>query len=363
MTDNDNVNPEQTPHLKDEGGRRKKKTDNAQVIYTPPFTVSAKAISLIAKISSMIERYAIRLERQDSLRLRRANKIKTIHSSLAIEGNTLSESQVSDLMDGKQVVAPLRQIQEVKNAIATYDLITELNPFDVNDLLRAHETLMAALDDRAGKLRQGGVGVFAGDQCIHMAPPAERVSTLMSDLFQWLRKAEDHLLIRSCVFHYEFEFIHPFADGNGRMGRLWQSLILGQIHEAFLALPVESMVHDNQQAYYDAINESTKQADCGIFIDFMLTEIQKSLKVFQHEDTVSGAVNGAVVGVVNQVLAHIVANQGIRANAIADALNIPLRSVQRYLTQLKSENKIEFRGAPRNGGYYLKDENGGVNIE
>ncbi|WP_287125425.1 Fic family protein [Desulfobacter sp.] len=121
------------------------------------------------------------------------------------------------------------------------------------------------MDDRPGKFRQGGVGVFAGDQCIHMAPPADRVPALMSDLFHWLQKAEDHLLIRSCVFHYEFEFIHPFADGNGRMGRLWQSIILCQLHEAFLALPVESMVHDNQQAYYDAINESTKGADCGVF--------------------------------------------------------------------------------------------------
>ena len=206
--------------------------------YTPPFTVSSRAISFVAEISAMIERYAIRLEYQDSLRLRRANKVKTIHSSLAIEGNTLTESQVSDLLDGKRVVAPVRQIQEVKNAIAAYDLIAELNPFDLNDLLRAHSVLMSALDERPGRFRQGSVGVFTGNQCIHMAPPANRVPTLMNDLFAWLKSADDHLLIRSCVFHYEFEFIHPFADGNGRMGRLWQSLILGQLNEAFLVLPV-----------------------------------------------------------------------------------------------------------------------------
>lgn len=334
----------------------KKKSGSNSAPYTPPFTVSARAISLVAEISAMIERYAIRLERQDSLRLRRANKIKTIHSSLAIEGNTLSENQVSDLLDGKRVVAPLRQIQEVKNAIAIYDILADLNPYNGNDLLRAHATLMSALDERAGKYRQGGVGVFAGKQCIHMAPPADRVPSLMSDLLSWLQNAEDHLLIRSCVFHYEFEFIHPFADGNGRMGRLWQSLILGQLHEAFLALPVESMVHDNQHAYYEAINESTKGADCGIFIDFMLTEIHASLKVFGHEDAVAGAVSGAVSGAVNQVLARITTHPGIRANALADELNIPLRTVQRSLTQLKSENKIEFRGAPRNGGYFLKGE-------
>lgn len=337
----------------------KKKHNKISDTYTPPFTVSAKAISLVAEISAMIERYAIRFERQDSLRLRRANKIKTIHSSLAIEGNTLTESQVSDLLDGKRVVAPVRQIQEVKNAIATYDLISELDPFEVNDLLRAHKVLMSALDERPGRFRQGSVGVFAGDQCIHMAPPADRVPTVMNDLFKWLEKAEDHLLIRSCVFHYEFEFIHPFADGNGRMGRLWQSLILGQMHEAFLVLPVESMVHDNQQAYYDAITGSTKGADCGAFINFMLTEIYEALKVYQEEEAPDGAVSGAVSGAVNQIFAHIKANPGSRSNAIADALNIPLRSVQRYLTQLKSENKIEFRGAPRNGGYFCMDESSG----
>ena len=168
--------------------------------YAPPFTVSSRAISFVAGISAMIERYAIRLERQDSLRLRRANKVKTIHSSLAIEGNTLTESQVSDLLDGKRVVAPVRQIQEVKNAIAVYDLIAELNPFDLTDLLRAHSVLMSALDERPGSFRQGGVGVFTGNQCIHMAPPANRVPTLMNDLFAWLKGADDHLLIRSCVF-------------------------------------------------------------------------------------------------------------------------------------------------------------------
>ncbi len=337
---------------------------NSSSTYTPPFTVSAKAISLVAEISAMIERYAIRLERQDSLRLRRANKIKTIHSSLAIEGNTLTESQVSDLLDGKRVVAPVRQIQEVKNAIATYDLITELNPFEINDLLRAHGTLMSALDDRPGRFRLGGVGVFAGEQCIHMAPPADRVPTLMNDLFNWLKRAEDHLLIRSCVFHYEFEFIHPFADGNGRMGRLWQSLILGQLHDAFLALPVESMVHDNQQAYYDAINESTIKADCGAFIDFMLTEIYEALKVCQRGDVTSdGGVSGGVNGGVNDILSYIQMNPGHRAKAIANALQIPLRSVERYLSELKKAGKIEFRGAPRNGGYFYMDEIGGIEDE
>ena len=191
--------------------------------YIPPFTVSARAISMVAEISGLIERYAIRPGRPDGLKLHKVNKIKTIQSSLAIEGNTLSISQVTDILNGQKVVAPLREIQEVRNAIAAYDMFDELDPFSVKDLLKAHGVMMAALVDGPGKFRSGGVGVFKGKEALHVAPPADRVSAQIRELFAWLKHAEDHLLIRSCVFHYEFEFIHPFADGNGRMGRLWQS--------------------------------------------------------------------------------------------------------------------------------------------
>ena len=211
--------------------------------YIPPFTVSAEAINLIAQISAQIERYAIRLEQSDGLRLRKANRIKTIHSSLAIEGNKLTEGQVSDIIEGKMVVAPLRDIQEVKNAIATYDLFPRLDAFDVNDLLRAHGIMMKALTDEDCRFRRGGVGVFGEAGCVHIAPPADRVPYLINDLFGWLRSANDHLLIRSGVVHYEFEFIHPCIDGNGRMGRLWQSLILTKLHPLFQHLPVENMVY------------------------------------------------------------------------------------------------------------------------
>ena len=241
-------------------------------MYIPPFTVSSKAINLIAEISSTIERYAIRMEQSDSLRLRKANRIKTIHSSLAIEGNNLTENQVRDIINGKNVVAPLKEIQEVKNAIATYELYPTLNPFSVEDLLKAHGVMMQALTGDAGRFRAGSVGVFSEKGCVHMAPPADRVPMLVNDLFEWLTESTDHLLIRSCVFHYEFEFIHPFSDGNGRMGRLWQSLILGRLHPLFEHLPVENMVYANQQAYYDAITESSRVANSCPFIDFMLNE-------------------------------------------------------------------------------------------
>ena len=252
-------------------------------MYIPPFTISVNAINLIAEISAQIERYAIRLEQSDGLKLRKANRIKTIHSSLAIEGNTLSEDEVKEIIEGKTIVAPLRQIQEVKNAIRTYELYPSLHPFEVKDLLRAHETMMMALIDDAGKFRRGDVGVYSERGLIHMAPPAERVPELIDSLFEWIKTAKDHLLIRSCVFHYEFEFIHPFSDGNGRTGRLWQSLILGQLHPLFEHLPVENMVYANQEAYYNAIQTSTKAADSGPFIDFMLQEILNTLK--EHQET------------------------------------------------------------------------------
>ena len=246
--------------------------------YRPPFQVSAATINMIAEISALIERFVIRLEQADGLHLRKVNRIKTIRGTLAIEGNTLSESLITDIIAGKTVVAPIREIQEVKNAVKTYNAYPTLDPFSVKDMLKAHGLMMEALADDAGHFRKREVGVFQGNVPIHVAPPAGKVPYLMDDLFKWLRNSKDHLLIKSCVFHYEFEFIHPFSDGNGRIGRLWQSLILGKLNPVFEHLPVENMVFSNQQKYYQAIQKSTQKADSGIFIDFMLEEILRTLK-------------------------------------------------------------------------------------
>lgn len=317
--------------------------------YKPNFTVSARAISMVAEISALIERYVISMEKADLLKLRRANKIKTIQSSLAIEGNTLSVKQITDILDGKKVVAPLREIQEVKNAIAAYEIFSELDPFSVADLLKVHGIMMTALIDEPGKFRNSGVGISDGEKIIHIAPPADFVPSLIKELFNWLTESPDHLLIKSCVFHYEFEFIHPFADGNGRLGRLWQSLILTELHPVFQHLPIETMVHDNQHKYYDAINASSAANDCGFFIDFMLQEILNTLKIH-----IVGGVNGAVFGGVNPISDFIMKHPGIRANQISEALGIPLRTLQRELSRLKACGQIEFRGAPKNGGYWQK---------
>ncbi len=208
-----------------------------------------------------------------ALRLRRINRIRTIHGSLAIEGNTLSEAQITAILDGKRVIAPPREVQEVKNALAAYEHFDSWKPESEKDLLEAHQILMSGLIDEAGLYRHGGVGVMAGGEVIHMAPPADRVPHLMNDLFAWLAATDAHTLIASSVFHYEFEFIHPFADGNGRIGRLWQSLILAHWNPLLADIPVESLVFEHQNEYYQAIQESTQKTDSAPFIAFMLRMI------------------------------------------------------------------------------------------
>lgn len=332
--------------------------------YKPPFTISDKIINLIADISAQIERFAIRMEQEDGLLLRKINRIKTIQGSLAIEGNSLGTDQITAIIEGKNVLGTMREIQEVRNALKVYDAFSTFDAYKQADLLRAHGLLMEALVDHYGKYRRGNVGVFAGDKAIHVAPPADRVPALMDDLFAWLTSSSNHLLIKSCVFHYEFEFIHPFMDGNGRMGRLWQSLILTKLHPVFEYLPVENMVFKNQQLYYKAINDSTSATDSAIFIEFMLGEILTALKNRQGEplDKIKkqpeiGVVTGVVTGVVKPVYDFILQNQGCRKPLIAEKTNIPIKTVEKHIAKLQEMNKIEFKGAPKSGGYYTKSWN------
>ena len=334
-------------------------------MYTPPFNISSEAINLIADISRLIERYAIRLEQADGLRLRKANRIKTIHSSLAIEGNTLSVDEVKDIIYGKNVVAPLKEIQEVKNAIATYELFPQLDPFKEEDLLRAHGVMMQALTDDVGRYRRGGVGVVSEKGVEHIAPPADMVPPLMKDLFQWLRTSRDHLLIRSCVFHFEFEFIHPFSDGYGRTGRLWQSLILARLHPIFGHLPVENMVHANQEAYYKAIAESEQDGQCGKFIDFMLQEIYITLKAHQGKETVPNKLpnkvpdktKAAYPDIVDgawDVYALLKKDNSLTSNSLSEHLGISDRMVKKHLAALKSAGLIVRIGSNKTGHWEVK---------
>ena len=246
----------------------------------PPFSITAKILNLV----SQIERAIGRVERFDKPkpqpRLRKSNRVKTLHGSLAIKGNTLDLGQMTALLNGKRVLAPQQDIVEVFNANEVYEQLSEYNPNSAKNLLDAHGLMMQELIEDAGEWRNVNVGVLKGKAISHMAPPAERVSYLMDDLFEFLKDSEDHPLIQGCVFHYEFEFIHPFQDGNGRMGRFWHTLMLYHYHEIFEYIPVESMIKEHQQAYYDVLETCDKAGDSTAFIEFSLEMILKSLTAF-----------------------------------------------------------------------------------
>ena len=241
--------------------------------YIPPFNITAAIISLVAEISQRIGRLLVLEESSQIIRLRRTNRIRTIQGSLAIEGNTLSVEQITAILEGKRIIAPPREIQEVRNAVKAYEQLDQWQPCSQDDLLDAHRVLMTALLDNPGNFRTGGVGIMAGQTVVHLAPPADRVSTLMKDLLQWIEATDQHPLIAGSVFHYEFEFIHPFEDGNGRVGRLWQTLILRKWNPLFAHIPVESLVYEHQAEYYAVLNKSTENAESSVFIEFMLRMI------------------------------------------------------------------------------------------
>ena len=236
-----------------------------------------KMTSLIAEISEQVGRITVLQEGTISPHLRRENRIRTIHSSLAIEHNSLSLEQVTAILDGKRVLGNPNEIKEVQNAYEAYELMLRLNPASVDDLLKAHKLMMNGLVSENGRFRSGGVGVFDGEVLIHMAPPAEFVPEHIQNLFAWYQKSELHPLIKSAIFHYEFEFIHPFADGNGRMGRMWHSLLLGKWKEMFFWLPIEELIQSRQKEYYDALGAADKQADSAGFVELILEIIRDSL--------------------------------------------------------------------------------------
>lgn len=245
--------------------------------YKPPYTITSKMLDFISDIMRLVGKLSNISDLDHKPRLRRANKINSIYSSLAIENNALTKKQVTDIINGKLVIGPKRDIIEVKNAIKVYDDIVNINPFDMVDLLKYHGIMMQSLVDDSGKFRLGQEGVFDGDKVIFMAPPADRVPILMRNLFDYLNNYDENILIKSCVFHYEFEFIHPFSDGNGRMGRLFQTCLLASKEKIFIHLPVESIIKERQQAYYKAIANSNQAGNSNMFIEFMLDSIFETL--------------------------------------------------------------------------------------
>lgn len=256
--------------------------------YTTPFTITNRILSYVASISEKLGRITSISNIESKPHLRKNNRIKSIHSSLKIEANSLSLNQVRDVINGKLVLGEQKEIQEVKNAYAAYEKISEIHPYRIKDLKKFHGIMTKYLLEESGCFRHGEEGVFNGEECIFMAPPARLVPQLMTQLFDWMEKAhtEVHPLILSSVFHYEFVFIHPFADGNGRMARLWHTAILSKWKPVFEYIPIESRIEKFQDEYYDAIAQCHVAGESTIFVEFMLSQIDKIL------DDISIQING-----------------------------------------------------------------------
>ncbi len=322
-------------------------------MYTPPFTITDEILRLVAEISEQMGALGVLLgTRMPSPMLRKENQIKTIHSSLAIEHNSLSLQQVTDVINGKHVLGAPNEIQEVKNAVQAYQLMQALDAFQEKDLLRAHKLMMTDLVENAGQYRKGGVGVFAGEQCIHMAPPADRVPFLMANLFEWISTTDTHPLVSSCVFHYEFEFIHPFMDGNGRMGRYWQTMLLSRWKGIFAWLPVETIVKQHQQDYYDAIAQSDSQGNSTIFITFMLRCILQTIK---EQQKVTDKVADKVTDKSEDKLLNIIrATPAITIPQLMQMLSLSDSGVRKILRRLQQQGRIVRIGANKNGYWQVQ---------
>ncbi len=293
-----------------------------------------------------------------SPQLRKKNQIKTIHSSLAIENNTLSLKQITDIIDGKRVLGAPDEIQEVKNAIEAYHLMPELDAFKEKDLLRAHELMMKDLVRNSGHYRHEGVGVFDGNgNCLHMAPPAERVPMLMGDLFEWVKKTDVHPLVRSCVFHYEFEFIHPFIDGNGRMGRYRHTMLLSRWKGIFAWLPVETIVKEHQQEYYHVIQKCDQAGESTLFVEYMLRCLLDAMANYDDDDAevqdkIQDKVQDKFPEVsqpVWDVFDIIRNNPKVTVNSICEQINLKERQIYKHIAQLKSLGLIVRVGSNKTG--------------
>lgn len=325
--------------------------------YEPPFKITSKAINLISQISEKIGEISTVENTERTVQLRKKNRIRTIHSSLAIENNSLTIEQITAIIEGKRVLGPPNEIQEVKNAVQAYELLLSLNPYKQNDLLKAHQLMMNDLVKNSGKYRKGGVGIFDGKEVVHVAPPADRIPFLMNDLFDWLKSTDVHPLIKSCVFHYEFEFIHPFEDGNGRMGRLWQTVILTEWKPIFAWLPIETLIKENQKLYYKALGISDSNADSTEFIEFMLSIILKTIKeIIATELKITQKITQKITVNQQKIIDSIKNNPYITQEELAEIVGIARLNIIKNMKKLQEQNIIKRIGADKNGYWQIVDK-------
>lgn len=326
--------------------------------YEPPFIMTGEITNLIVEIGELVGSITTYEAMNPNPILRRESRIKTIHSSLAIEQNTLTLEQVTDIINGKRILGPPQDIHEVKNAYEAYEKISTLDPYNVKNLLIAHKIMMNGLVKEAGVFRSGNVGVYAGTELIHAGTPAKYVPDLMQQLFTWLKESKYHPLVKSCIFHYEFEFIHPFQDGNGRTGRLWQSLILQKWKDIFTWLPVETLVYENQEEYYKVLQSADNKGDSTEFVEFMLGMIRDALSEISTTQNENDVVTNVVINVVtneDKVLSMLKQDGKMSATMLANSIGITQRQAQRILSKLKDEGKILRHGANKNGYWEVID--------
>lgn len=310
----------------------------------PPYTITTKILKLTSDIVEAMTEIKQSEKKLSTPNLRKKNRVKSITGSLQIEGNTFTEEKVTAMIEGKRVLGSVKEISEVEGAIIAYNNLDNYAYKNINDLLHAHQLMMNNLLTDAGSFRKGNVGVVGKDGVSHVAPPAIRVNELMNNLFDWLSSTDEHLLVASCIFHYEFEFIHPFSDGNGRIGRLWQTVILKAYKDLFGYLPIESIVKENQQKYYDALEQSGADGESTAFIEFMLDVILKTVKQFTSISNHKSNLKSDQI-----ILRLIKANNKITIKQLCEKTKLSESGVKKVIRKLKDNGSLERIGSLKGG--------------
>ncbi len=311
--------------------------------YTPPYKISSKILKLSTQISEELTKLQFTGTQKINPMLRKKNRIKTLAGTLEIEGNFIGEEKITAIIEGKRVLGTVKELAEVQGAIKAYEKLDEFRYSELDDLLLAHKILMDEILTTAGSFRS--VNVKVGE---HIAPQSNMVNELMINLFSWLKNSDEHMLLKSCIFHYEFEFIHPFSDGNGRIGRLWQSVILNSFNPIFSLLPTESIVRDYQEEYYKAIEDSTQQGESTPFIEFMLEMILKSIQTTLKSDQQSNYKSD------QKVLALMKGNSKITIYELMEKLSMSESGIKKVIKKLKDENIISRVGSLKSGYWEVK---------
>lgn len=322
---------------------------------TPNFTITNVMLNLIVEISAIAGQLS--LEKRD-LHLRKENRIRSIQSSLAIENNSLSLEQVTQIINGKRVLGPPKDIHEVENAYQAYEQAFLLDPYDYRDLLKAHKLLTDGLIKETGKFRSKDVAVYSGENIVHLGARAEFVPKLVKNLLAWAKKSEMPALIKSCVVHFELEIIHPFSDGNGRIGRLWQSLILSKWEPLFEWVPIETVIYQHQQRYYKALSLSNRQNDSSVFIEFMLEAILTTLKSYsmtKMSDKTSDILSDKEQVIYNKIRDYLHKHTFITNQKAVALLGLSAASVRRYLVKFVELELLVAQGEKKNRTYYIKE--------